>query len=56
MLFQNTQSQLHNQVDIVLHADRVKNVEHFKFLGIWIDENLNWKKIQMKNARKFYKY
>ena len=44
MLFQNTQNQIYNYVDIVLHCDKIENVGHFKFLGIWIDKILNWKK------------
>ena len=53
MLFQNTQSQVHNRVDIVLHGDKIENVDHFKFLGIWIDKNLNWKKNKLKMQKKF---
>ena len=48
MVFQNTQSQLHNQVIIVLPSDRIENVEHFKCLGIWIDKNLHRKKTNEK--------
>ena len=40
--------------EIVLHDDKIENVDHFKLLGIWIDKKktLTGRKIQMKNARK----
>ena len=43
MLFQNTQNQIHNHEEIVLHGGEIEIVDHFKRLGIWIDKNLNWK-------------
>ena len=53
MLFQNTQSQVRNQVDIVLYGNKVKNVEYLNFLAIWIDKNLNWKN---NTNEKIHKY
>ena len=55
MLFQNTQKQIHTHDEIVLHGDKIENVDHFNFLGwlvkTWligwfrlIGKNLNWKK------------
>ena len=55
MLFQNTQSQVRNRMDIVLHGNKIENVDHFKFLGIRIDKNLKWKKYKW-NSRKCLKY
>ena len=56
MLFQNSQNQILNHEEIILHGNKIEKVDHFIFLGIWIDKNLNWKKIQMKNARKLPNY
>ena len=44
MLFQNTQKQMHNHEEIVLRSNKIENVDYFKFLGIRIDKNRNWKK------------
>ena len=44
MLFQNTKNQILNHEEIMLQGNKIENVDHFKFLGIWIDKNLNWKK------------
>ena len=44
MLFQNTQNQILNHEEIILHGNKIEKVYHFKCLGIWIDKNLNWKK------------
>ena len=35
MLFQNTQIQVRIQVESVLHGNKIGNVYHSKFLGIW---------------------
>ena len=44
MLFQNTQNQIYNHEKLVLHVDKIVNVDHLTFLGTGIDKNLNWKK------------
>ena len=44
MLFQNTQNQILNPEEIIIHGSKIEFVDHFKFVGIWIDKNLNWKK------------
>ena len=52
MLFQNTQNQILNHEEIILHGNKIENVDHFKFLGIWIDKNLNWKKNTDEKCKK----
>ena len=52
MLFQNTQNLIHNHEEIVQHGDNIENVDHFKFLGIWIDKNLNWVKNTNEKCKK----
>ena len=37
MLFQNTQNQIPNHEEIILHGNKIEKVDHFKCLGIWID-------------------
>ena len=54
MIFQNTQNQVYSHMEIVLHGNKIENVDYFKCLGIWIDnliETLIGRKIQMKIAR-----
>ena len=52
MLFQNTQNQIPNHEEIILHGNKIEKVDHFKFLGIWIDKNLNWKKNTNEKCKK----
>jgi len=44
MLFQNIQNQILNHEETILHGNKIEKVDHFKFLGIWIDKKLNWNK------------
>ena len=52
MLFQNTQNQILNHVEIILYGNKIEKVDHFTFLGIWIDKNLNWKKNTNEKCKK----
>ena len=49
MLFQNTQNQILNHEEIILHCKKIEKVDH---LGIWIDKNLNWKKNTNEKCKK----
>ena len=49
MLFQNTQNQILNHEEIILHCNKIEKVDH---LGIWIDKNLNWKKNTKEKCKK----
>ena len=55
MLFQNTQNQILNHVEIILHGNKIEKVDHFKFVCIWIDKNLNWKKNTNEKCKKIAK-
>ena len=35
---------VHSDLDIKIHNDKITRVSEIKFLGVWIDEKLNWKK------------
>ena len=35
---------VHSDLDIKIHNDKITRVSETKFLGVWIDEKLNWKK------------
>ncbi len=35
---------LHSDLDIKIHNDKITRVSETKFLGVWIDEKLNWKR------------
>ena len=35
---------VHSDVDIKIHNDKITRVSETKFLGVWIDEKLNWEK------------
>ena len=47
MLFQNTQNQILNHEEIILHGNKIETV-----LGIWINKNLNWKKNTNEKCKK----
>ena len=47
MLFQNTQNQILNHEEIILHGNKIEKV-----LGIWINKNLNWKKNTNERCKK----
>ena len=56
MLFQNTQNQILNHEKIILHGNKIEKVDHFKFLGIWIDKKLNWEKNTYEKCKKLPSY
>ena len=35
---------VYSDLDIKIHNDKITRVSETKFLGVWIDEKLNWKK------------
>ena len=35
---------VHSDLDIKIHNNKITRVSETKFLGVWIDEKLNWKK------------
>ena len=35
---------MYPDLDIKIHNDKMSRVRETKFLGVWIDEKLNWKK------------
>ena len=35
---------VHSDLDIKIHNDKITRVSETKFIGVWIDEKLNWKK------------
>ena len=42
ILFGNRKA--HSDLDIEIHNNKITRVSETKFLGVWIDEKLNWKK------------
>ena len=42
---------VHSDLDIKIHNDKITRVSETKFLGVWIDEKLNWKKHRMCQAQ-----
>ena len=47
-IFSLSDKQIVNAIDIVMDGQRVFPVSHSKFLGVNIDENLNWP-VQVNN-------
>ena len=43
MIFRNPAKRITDSSDIKIHGGEIEQVKTFNFLGIYIDENLNWR-------------
>ena len=43
MIFRNPAKRITDSLDIKIHGEKIEQVKTFNYLGVYIDENLNWR-------------
>ena len=43
MIFRNPAKRITDSLDIKIHGEKIEQVKTFYYLGVYIDENLNWR-------------
>ena len=55
MLIMSRKKNLNSQGDVILHDEVIQRVTKAKFLGIIVDQNLNWKHYTSMVSHNFFK-